>query len=98
MRHIYIPDGILPVWLRVSGFVVVSIFPAFMLFRFRVIDVKKKIPLLGALAAAMPVGIHIPILPGYHLNLSVVSCILFFPQTEAGNCGDVPMVREPGCE
>jgi len=42
-------------------------------------DTKKKIPLLGALAAAMLVGMSIPILPGYHINLSVISGILMGP-------------------
>jgi cobalt/nickel transport system permease protein len=42
-------------------------------------DMKKKIPLLGALAAAMLVGMSIPILPGYHINLSVISGILMGP-------------------
>ncbi len=79
MTHMHIPDGILPVWLWFSGFVVMSVFLALTLFRLRTMDVKKKIPLLGALAAAMLVGMSIPVLPGYHINLSVVSGILMGP-------------------
>ncbi len=79
MTHMHIPDGILPVWLWLSGFILMSIVLGYALYRLRTMDTKKKIPLLGALAAAMLVGMSIPILPGYHINLSVVSGILMGP-------------------
>ncbi len=79
MTHMHIPDGILPVWLWLSGFIVMSIILVFTLYRLRAMDVKKKIPLLGALTAAMLVGMSIPVLPGYHINLSVISGILMGP-------------------
>ncbi len=79
MTHMHLPDGILPVWLWFSGFIAMSIVLIFTLYRLRTMDVRKKIPLLGALAAAMLVGMSIPILPGYHINLSVVSGILMGP-------------------
>jgi cobalt/nickel transport system permease protein len=82
MTHMHIPDGVLPVWLWVLGFLVMSLIMSFNLLRLRTMDMKKKIPLLGALSAAMLVGMSLPteiILPGYHINLSVVTGILIGP-------------------
>jgi cobalt/nickel transport system permease protein len=80
MTHIHIPDGILPVWLWVSGFLLMSLFLALSLFRLRTADMKKKVPLLGAVAAVMLVAMSLEILPiAYHLNLSVVAGILLGP-------------------
>jgi len=80
MTHIHIPDGILPVWLWVSGFLLMSLFLALSLFRLRTTDMKKKIPLLGAIAAVMLVAMSLEILPiAYHLNMSVAAGILLGP-------------------
>lgn len=82
MTHMHIPDGVLPVWIWVLGFVIMSLIMGFSLFRLRTMDMKKKIPLLGALSATMLVGMSLPtelILPGYHINLSVVTGILIGP-------------------
>ncbi len=75
----HIPDGILPVWLWALGFALMALILGVSLFRLRSMDMKKKIPLLGALSAAMLVGMSIPLLPGYHINLSVVTGILVGP-------------------
>jgi len=82
MTHMHIPDGVLPVWIWVLGFIIMSIILGLNLFRLRTMDMKKKIPLLGALSATMLVGMSLPtelILPGYHINLSVVTGILIGP-------------------
>ncbi|HUI68610.1 MAG TPA: energy-coupling factor ABC transporter permease [Nitrospirota bacterium] len=79
MTHMHIPDGILPIWLWVVGFIIMAFALAFSLYRLRAIDKKKKIPLLSALSAAMLVGMSLPILPGYHINLTVVTGILIGP-------------------
>ncbi len=80
MTHMHIPDGILPVWLWVSGFILMAAALGFSLFRLRAMDMKRKIPLLGALSAAMLVAMSIEILPPvYHINLSVVAGILLGP-------------------
>jgi cobalt/nickel transport system permease protein len=80
MTHIHIPDGILPVWLWVSGFLLMSVFLALSMFRLRKADMRKKIPLLGALAAVMLVAMSLEILPiAYHLNMSVAAGILLGP-------------------
>ncbi len=79
MTHMHIPDGILPVWLWVLGFFVMVLFLALALFQIRNMDTKRKIPLLGALSAVMLVGMTLPVLPGYHINLTVVTGILIGP-------------------
>jgi cobalt/nickel transport system permease protein len=80
MTHIHIPDGILPVWLWVSGFLLMSVFLALSLFRLRTADKKKKVPLLGALAAVMLVAMSLEILPiAYHINMSAAAGILLGP-------------------
>lgn len=80
MTHLHIPDGILPVWLWLSGFAVTAAALGFSLFRLRAIDRKKKIPLLGAVTAVMLVVMSLEIVPlAYHINLSVVAGILLGP-------------------
>jgi cobalt/nickel transport system permease protein len=80
MTHMHIPDGILPVWLWVAGLVIMSLMVGFSLFSLRAMDMKKKIPLLGAVSAAMLVVMSLEILPlAYHINLSVVAGILLGP-------------------
>ena len=80
MTHMHIPDGILPVWLWVSGFLAMAAVLAFCLYRLRGMDRKKKIPLLGVLSAVMLVAMSLEILPiVYHLNLSVAAGILLGP-------------------
>ena len=80
MSHIHFPDGILPTWLWVSGFVVAIM--VWVIF-FRLIkreDLGKRLPLLGMMAAAMVLGASVEILPiAYHVNLTVISGILLGP-------------------
>lgn len=80
MSHIHLPDGVLPVWLWVSGFLV-AILIGFVLFRLtKKEDLPKKLPLLGMMAAAMVLGASVEIVPiAYHLNLMVISGILLGP-------------------
>jgi cobalt/nickel transport system permease protein len=79
MTHMHIPDGILPLWLWVSGFGLMAVFLLISLFRLRAVDQRKNIPLLGAIAAVMLVTMSFEPLPPYHLNLSVVAGILLGP-------------------
>lgn len=80
MSHIHLPDGILPVWLWASGFIV-AILIGFILFRFiKKEDLAKRLPLLGMMAAAMVLGASVEIVPiAYHVNLTVISGILLGP-------------------
>ena len=80
MSHIHLPDGVLPVWLWVAGFIV-AVLIGFILFHFTKKEVlAKKLPLLGMMAAAMVLGASVEIVPiAYHVNLTVISGILLGP-------------------
>ncbi len=80
MTHMHIPDFVLPVWLWVSGFIVMAAALWLSLLRLRSMDKKREIPLLGAISAAMIVAMSLEVLPfAYHINLSVVAGILLGP-------------------
>jgi cobalt/nickel transport system permease protein len=80
MSHIHLPDGVLPVWLWVSGFIVAILVGA-ILFRFiKKEDLTRRLPLLGMMAAVMVLGASVEIVPiAYHVNLTVISGILLGP-------------------
>src|SRR4030066_2176339 len=80
MSHIHFPDGVLPVWVWVSGFIFAFLVGA-ILFRFiKKEDLARRLPLLGMMAAAMVLGASVEILPiAYHINLTVISGILLGP-------------------
>jgi cobalt/nickel transport system permease protein len=80
MSHIHFPDGVLPIWLWGSGFIVAILVGA-ILFRFiKKEDLAKRLPLLGMMAAAMILGASVEIVPiAYHINLTVISGILLGP-------------------
>jgi len=76
----HIPDGVLPVSVWMLGFFIMLLAIGISLFRLRNMDLRKKIPLLGAVSAAMLVAMSLEILPiAYHINLSVVAGILLGP-------------------
>lgn len=80
MSHIHLPDGVLPVWLWVSGFIV-AILVGMILLRFiQKEELTKRLPLLGMMAAAMVLGASAEIVPiAYHVNLTIISGILLGP-------------------
>jgi len=80
MSHIHIPDGVLPVWLWVAGWVA-ALFVVAVAGRFATrSQVGRKVPLLGVVAALMIVGMSAQIVPiAYHVNLSVIGGILLGP-------------------
>jgi len=80
MSHIHLPDGVLPVWLWVLGFVVAIVVGAILLRLTKKEELTKRLPLLGMMAAAMVLGAAIEIIPiAYHVNLTVISGILLGP-------------------
>ena len=80
MSHIHLPDGILPTWLWVSGFVVAILVWAIFFRLIKREDLGKRLSLLGMMAAAMVLGASVEILPiAYHVNLTVISGILLGP-------------------
>lgn len=80
MTHMHIPDGILPVWLWLFGLFLMALALSISLASLRSMNVKRKIPLLGAVSAVMLVAMSLAILPiPYHINLSVIAGILLGP-------------------
>lgn len=80
MSHIHLPDGVLPVWLWGSGYIL-AILVGTILFRLvKKEDLTRRLPLLGMMAAAMVLGASVEIVPiAYHVNLTVISGILLGP-------------------
>ena len=80
MSHIHLPDGVLPVWLWVSGFAVMVLIGAVLFRSIREEEVSRGLPLLGMMAAVMVLGASVEIVPiAYHVNLTVISGILLGP-------------------
>ena len=80
MSHIHLPDGVLPVWLWGSGYVVAILVGTVLLRLVKKEDLTRRLPLLGMMAAAMVLGAAVEIVPiAYHVNLTVISGILLGP-------------------
>lgn len=80
MSHLHIPDGILPFFLPVLGFVITGLIIAFALYRLRDRDINKLIPRLGIVSAFIMVVMSVPLgLIPYHLNLTVLAGIILGP-------------------
>ena len=78
MSHIHLPDGVLPVWLWVLGFIVVILIWMILLRMMKKEELTRRFPLLGMMAAVMVLGASVHIL-AYHVNLTVISGILLGP-------------------
>lgn len=72
--HIHIPDGILPIWLWLTGFFVTAVLLVIMLPRLKR-DVKK-VPFVGMMTAVAFLIMSIPLGLPIHLNLMVLIGIL----------------------
>jgi cobalt/nickel transport system permease protein len=80
MSHIHLPDGVLPIWLWGSGWIVSVLIWIILLRMTGKKDVSRRLPLLGMMAAAMVLGASVEIVPiAYHVNLTVISGILLGP-------------------
>jgi cobalt/nickel transport system permease protein len=80
MSHIHFPDGVLPVWLWASGFIVAILVGAILLRLTKKEELTRRLPLLGMMAAVMVLGASVEIVPiAYHVNLTVFSGILLGP-------------------
>jgi cobalt/nickel transport system permease protein len=80
MSHIHIPDGVLPAWLILLGWVGAAAALAWALFTLRGGDARRQVPLLGVMAALMLVGMSTEFVPiGYHVNLTVIAGIVLGP-------------------
>lgn len=80
MSHIHLPDGVLPAWLWVSGFIVAILVGAILFRLIKKEELTRRLPLLGMMSAAMVLGASVEIIPPvYHINLIVISGILLGP-------------------
>jgi cobalt/nickel transport system permease protein len=80
VSHIHIPDGVLPAWLVISGWVLALALVWYASRRARASDVRRKVPLLGVVAALVLVAMSSEIVPlAYHVNLTVVAGVLLGP-------------------
>ncbi|OGH95930.1 MAG: hypothetical protein A2039_02665 [Candidatus Melainabacteria bacterium GWA2_34_9] len=81
MSHIHIPDGILPLWLWVLGYILIGIFFIIEAFYIKKSQKQAKFSLISIMAALMLLTMSIPIpfpVP-YHINLSVLTGIILGP-------------------
>ncbi len=80
MSHIHIPDGVLPLWLVVAGWIVTLALLFLSARRLSGPEAQRKIPLLGVMAALMLVGMSTEFVPiAYHVNLTVLAGIIVGP-------------------
>jgi cobalt/nickel transport system permease protein len=80
MSHIHIPDGVLPIWLWLPGWIVALALVYIAGRAAERTDVRRKVPLLAVVSALMLVAMSSEIVPiAYHLNLTVVSGVLLGP-------------------
>lgn len=80
MSHIHIPDGVLPVWLWASGWLVALALVWLASAVARRADVRRKVPILGVVSALVLVSMSSEIVPiAYHVNLTVVAGVFLGP-------------------
>lgn len=76
----HIPDGVLPMWIVLAGWVATALILSFCIRRVSRIDIRRKIPLIGIVSALMIVGMTLEIVPiAYHINLGVIAGIILGP-------------------
>ncbi|MGH7801095.1 MAG: energy-coupling factor ABC transporter permease [Thermodesulfobacteriota bacterium] len=80
MSHIHIPDGVLPIWLVIIGWITTAVILYLCIRRVRNVQLVRKIPLIGIVSAIMIVGMTLEIVPiAYHINMSVIAGIVLGP-------------------
>ena len=80
MSHIHLPDGVLPLWLWVGGYLVSALLVALLWKWQRQGTDTRRFALLGVFAALMILVMTIEIPPfGAHANLTIVASIMLGP-------------------
>jgi ABC-type Co2+ transport system permease subunit len=80
VSHIHIPDGVLPFWLVALGWVAALAIVWIAATVAKRADIRRKVPLLGVVAALVLVSMSSEIVPiAYHVNLTVVAGVLLGP-------------------
>ena len=81
MSHIHIPDGVLPLWLWVLGYILIGIYFIFAALYVTKYNKQSKLPLISVMTALMLLTMSVPIpfpVP-YHINLAVLAGIILGP-------------------
>lgn len=68
--HIHVPDGVLPIWLWTTGFIMTVVFLAIIFPKLK--KEIKKIPLIGMMTSVVLLAMSIPLGLPVHLNLMVL--------------------------
>lgn len=77
MSHLHIPDGVLPTWLWVAGWLVTLIAVGVAGRLAERSEVRRKVPLLAIVSALMLVAMSSEVVPlAYHVNLTVIGGVL----------------------
>lgn len=80
MSHIHIPDGVLPVWLWLGGWLLALALVAVAARRAALPQYRRAVPLLGVVSALVLISMSSEIVPiAYHINLSVLAGVLLGP-------------------
>lgn len=80
MSHIHIPDGVLPLWLWLGGWVLATAILAVCGRLAEKVEVRRKVPLLAVVSALMLVAMSSEVVPlAYHVNLTVIAGVLLGP-------------------
>lgn len=80
MSHLHFPDGVLPIWLWVLGYIITFLLLYLFLHQLEIRKSFARLPLLGLFSAVMFLGMSFELVPiAYHINLSVVAGILLGP-------------------
>lgn len=80
MSHIHIPDGVLPTWLWVAGWLMALALLAAASELAKRSDMRRAVPLVGAVSALVLIAMGTELVPiAYHINLTVVAGVLLGP-------------------
>lgn len=80
MSHIHIPDGVLPWWLWVPGWLLAIMVLAVSSHIAARGESRRAVPLVGAISALVLVSMSSEIVPiAYHINLTVIAGVLLGP-------------------
>lgn len=80
MSHLHIPDGVLPLWLWASGWLVALAAVGIAGRIAERADIRRRVPLLAVVSALMLVAMSSEIVPlAYHVNLTVIGGVLLGP-------------------
>lgn len=80
MSHIHLPDGVLPLWLWLSGWLAALVIVGVAGKVSERADMRRKVPLLAVVSALMLVAMSSEVVPlAYHVNLTVIGGVLLGP-------------------